>query len=91
MSRKTGLDEKLEMMLLIELTEVIRDTVEAEAQAEAKRHVRDDLIRRLKAQGMSLSRIAAVAGMSRARVQQVAPGATEAVEVHDDATSDIAV
>jgi hypothetical protein len=67
-------DRTTRYFVLAQLAEACSRAAEAEAEAEVSRRVRDDAIRRAKGLGVSLREIASLSGLSKARVQQVAPG-----------------
>ena len=66
-------DDAAKWYVMAQLAQAVTEAAEAEARVEVARKVRDDAIRRAKALGLSLAEIAAFSGLSRARVQQVAP------------------
>ena len=66
-------DTAAKWYVMAQLAQAVHEYTEAEARLEIARKVRDDTIRRAKAMGLSLVEIATFAGVSRARVQQLAP------------------
>jgi hypothetical protein len=59
--------------VIAQVIEAVARCAEAEAQAEVARRMRDEAIRRAKAEGLTLAELAAISGLSRARIQQLAP------------------
>lgn len=74
-------DRTARYFVLAQLAEACAKAAEAEAEAEVSRRVRDDAIRRSKSMGVTLREIAGLSGLSKARVQQVAPGIDEDVDL----------
>ena len=77
-------DKATRYFLLAQLAEACEKAVQAEAEADVARKVRDDAIRRAKSLGIPLRELAALSGLSKARVQQVAPS-VEDEELEDKA------
>jgi DNA-binding transcriptional MerR regulator len=59
--------------MMAQLTAVCARVTEAEAELEVSKRMRDDFIRKARNTGMSLAEIANLAGLSKARIQQLTP------------------
>jgi DNA-directed RNA polymerase sigma subunit (sigma70/sigma32) len=57
---------------------------QASAEVEKTRYLRDSAIKRAKAAGLTLTEIAEIVGISKARVQQITPGDDQPADTLDD-------
>lgn len=74
---RSRVDETTKWFQLAQLTAASQEYLEMEASLEAAKYKRDETIRRAKRSGLSLQEIGNIMGLSKARIQQIVPGAEE--------------
>lgn len=77
-------DDPTKWYLMAQLVASCQEYAQKEAEYEVAIKMRDDAIRRAKRAGLTVREIANIAGLSPARIQQVAPVGAKSVEMADE-------